>query len=122
MLTLAAAILFDLGGPVAERIDIMRGMDGVRIDGVCVSACTLYLGLPETCVTPEARLGFHSPSTRSGLPLPREEWERVTRQMAAYYPPAIREWFMADARYQADPVFITGRQAINAGATPCNPQ
>lgn len=110
----------DNGGPVQERIDQMRGMDGVRIVGDCMSACTLYLGLPDTCVTPSARLGFHSPtSALPGIPLPREDWERVTAQMAAHYPPAIADWFMREARWSERVMLLSGREAIRMGVAEC---
>lgn len=118
----AATIRHDMGGPIDDRKEDMRDMDGVRIAGDCYSACTLYLGLPETCVTPDARLGFHSPFLRvAGLdvPMPRDQWEAVTQDMASHYPPAIAEWFLRNARYHTEPVILTGRQAIEMGARPC---
>jgi hypothetical protein len=112
----------DMGGVISERIAEMQGMDGVRIVGKCYSACTLYLGLPHTCVTPSARLGFHSPFMRvAGLDVPMQpdQWEATTRFMAAHYPTGIAEWWMRDARHRTNPVILTGRQAIEMGARPC---
>jgi hypothetical protein len=35
----------------------------VEISGdICVSACTLYLGLGTTCIIPKTKFGFHGPS------------------------------------------------------------
>lgn len=113
-------ITHDIGGSVADRFVEMRGMTGVRIAGVCRSACTMYLGLPETCVTPDAVLGFHGPRTRSGLPLPRPEFERITQQMADQYPPALRRWFMDFARYETDGFYsLSGSDVIALGARKC---
>lgn len=115
----------DMGGSLEQRIaevEQMRAMGTpVRIVGTCVSACTLYLGLPNTCVMPQARLGFHGPSSPlRGIPLPRQKYEYFTQVMATYYPGRIRSWFMSDARRVTDSYYeITGRQAIAMGARSC---
>jgi hypothetical protein len=115
----------DLGGAVSQRIAKVEQLRAagtrVRIIGTCVSACTLYLGLPNTCVVPTARLGFHGPSTRlKGIPLPRQEFERVSRQMATYYPGQLRGWFMSEARMRTASYYtISGAQAIAMGAKAC---
>lgn len=121
----ALTVRRDYGGSVADRIAQVRTLAQqgaeVRIVGTCVSACTLLLGVPGACVSPSARLGFHGPGTRiKGLPLPRREYERVSLQMAAFYPEAIGQWFMSDARHiTGDYKLITGAQAIAMGANPC---
>lgn len=122
---MALVVTRDMGGSVRERIAQVnrltaRGTE-VRIVGTCVSACTLYLGVPNACVTPTARLGFHGPATRvKGLPLPRAEYERISLQMAALYPPALRAWFLSEARLEtASYIVITGQQAISLGARRC---
>ena len=116
----AETIRHDMGGSVSARLDQMQHMSGVRIVGRCDSACTMLLGLPDTCVTRSARLGFHGPSTRSGLPLPRSEWERVSNVMADHYPPALRRWFMAEGRKNTGAVrVIRGAELINMGVREC---
>lgn len=116
----------DRGGSVKARFAQMRDLSArgtpVRIVGTCLSACTLFLGLPRACVVPTAQLGFHGPGTRlKGIPLPREEYERVSMQMAAQYPEPMRQWFLAEARKYTDRyVLISGRQAIAMGARECN--
>ena len=115
----------DLGGSVQARIEQVQALrergTRVRIVGTCVSACTLLLGLAATCVMPEARLGFHGPSTRlKGIPLPHEDFERISRQMADHYPEPLRRWFLAEARLRTDGyITISGRQAIAMGARAC---
>ncbi len=122
----AMTVTDDRGGSVSARMRQVaqlsaRGTE-VRITGTCISACTLFLGVPNACVSPSARLGFHGPSTRtSGLPLPRAEYERISLQMAAMYPPALRQWFITSARaYTEDYVLITGQDAIAMGARRCD--
>ncbi len=122
----AMTITRDLGGSVQERIiqvsALSRNGTEVRIIGTCISACTLLLGVPNTCVSPSARLGFHGPATRlRGLPLPRAEYERVSSKMASMYPPRLRKWFMTTARKMTgDYLLISGRDAIAMGARACD--
>ncbi len=122
----AITVKRDLGGSVAERIQQVRQLSAtgtpVRIEGTCISACTLLLGVPTTCVSPQARLGFHGPSSRlRGIPLPPEEYERVSRQMAEMYPAELRRWFMAKARlYTTSYLVISGGEAIRMGARACD--
>src|SRR5207244_12316358 len=51
-------------GPYLENLVALRGSgEKVIIDGPCLSACTMVLGvIPRNriCVTPRARLGFHA--------------------------------------------------------------
>ena len=122
---MALDIRNDMGGSVAQRIHNIENLRAVgtpvRILGTCVSACTLYLGLPNACVSPLASLGFHGPSTRlKGLPLSHDAFERVSRQMAAYYPAQMRKWFMEEGRLRTESYFvISGAQAIAMGARAC---
>lgn len=122
----ADIIRHDLGGDLAQRVtqveELRRAGTPVRIEGVCVSACTLYLGLPNACVMPGAKLGFHGPRTRlPGIPLPHDDFEYQTRVMAGYYPGAIRDWFMTEARMLTTASYyaISGAQAISMGARSC---
>ncbi|WRH64332.1 MAG: hypothetical protein RSE12_08380 [Fuscovulum sp.] len=115
-----------MGGSVEARVVEIKELDRkqtkIEISGTCVSACTLYLGAHNTCVKPNARLGFHGPSSAlRGIPLVPREFDRVSMMMADYYPPKIRAWFLAKARYVfEDYITISGRQAIEMGAKPCS--
>ncbi len=116
----------DLGGPVIER---MRRVDRMRSQGVgaaipygrCISACTLYLGLPNTCVGRSAEFGFHGPSAATrGLGLPLDEFQRVTAAMANYYPEPVRSWFVSTARYVTGTYYrVSGSQLIQMGFAEC---
>lgn len=119
-------VTHDLGGPIAERmrrIERMRARgEGVAIPhGRCISACTLFLGLPATCVGKNAEFGFHGPSAATGgLGLSPQEFEQVSTAMAQYYPSAIRHWFLSNARFQTLTYFsISGADLIAAGVTEC---
>ena len=95
----------DSGGAIAERaaqIAQMRRQGAqVEIRGACMSACTMYLALPQTCVTRQARLGFHGPSSPSfGIALAPAAFERWSRVMADHYPEPLRSWYLRDGRNQ----------------------
>lgn len=118
-------IRYDMGGDVEQRIAQIETLRAngtvVRIEGTCVSACTLYLGLPNACVVATAQLGFHGPRTSiPGLPLPREDFDRVTSMMATYYPGKIHDWYMAKGRMITQSYYaISGAQAVAMGARLC---
>lgn len=118
-------IHYDMGGSVEQRIHEVERLRAsgawVRIEGTCVSACTLYLGLANSCVAPNARLGFHGPRTQIvGIPMPRKDFDRLSRRMATYYPSQIRRWFLSEARMiTQDYYIITGAQAAAMGARLC---
>ncbi len=54
----------DYGGSIFERITTFNMLKDtgvtIKIEGVCISACTMYLGLPDVCVQDGALFGFHS--------------------------------------------------------------
>jgi len=111
----------DPGGFVAARVARVAAMGDreVRIEGRCDSACTLFLAARNVCVSPDARLGFHGPSF-FGLPLPRSDFEAWSRIIAAHYPPAIAEWWMADARWRTVGLYtLTGTEVIRHGVKEC---
>lgn len=115
-------IRHDMGGSVSARVEHLAHTTGpIRIVGACYSACTLSLGHPQVCVSPDARLGFHGPSTRSVLPLPREEWERVSREMADHYPPKVRLWFLTTGRFLSAQHMrvMRGAELIGMGVKEC---
>jgi hypothetical protein len=119
-------VTHDLGGPIIERMKRVERMrargEGAAIPhGRCISACTLFLGLPETCIGPNVEFGFHGPSAASyGLGLPPDEFEEISRAMAQYYPAIIREWFLNSARYNTlTYVSVSGSELIRLGLPEC---
>ncbi|MEZ5779567.1 MAG: hypothetical protein R3E44_14525 [Paracoccaceae bacterium] len=127
--TTRTIITNDTGGSVAERVRTIRKMrhegQGVAIPrGRCLSACTLYLGLPNTCVGRRARFGFHGPSSATpGIGLPRAEFERWSRIMAEHYPTPIRRWFLQTARHRTIGVYmVSGAELIRLGVPECRPE
>ena len=112
----------DMGGSVDDRAAHIQQLRAtgtpVRITGTCVSACTMFLLI--ACVSPRAKLGFHGPATAIGLPMTRAEFDRVSAQMAAHYPPQIAAWFMRTGRLMTGDYYtITGSEAVRMGAREC---
>lgn len=122
----AIVITQDLGGSVENRLRSIEQLRlaGTRVEirGQCASACTMLLGLPNTCVARAARLGFHGPQSQYyGIALPPEEFEYWSRIMASHYPGAIKRWFMSEARQTTmSLITLTGTQAIKMGARSCS--
>jgi hypothetical protein len=82
----------DGGGGVSDHVKfynrIREAGIPVRIEGMCVSACTLVLDLPrnEVCITSTASFGFHLAS--DGDPNPNLTEALIRR----FYPPAVQQW------------------------------
>jgi hypothetical protein len=58
------------GGNVSEHIRrraALAEVDQVRIVGMCFSSCTIFTTLPNACVMPDARIGFHGTTPRVPL-------------------------------------------------------
>ena len=116
----------DRGGSVAARVSEIKKLrksgTKVRIEGFCASACTLYLGLKgQVCVTETATLAFHGPTTATpGLMLPYDDFQRITAQMASYYPEPLRRWYMSEGRNNIEGLYsFTGAQLIEMGTARC---
>lgn len=79
----------DLFAYVRSWEGIAAGGQRVEIDGFCVSACTLVLGLvprERVCVTPGAYFGFHSVSINY-----RGHTAEGTRYLWSLYPSYVQE-------------------------------
>ena len=115
----------DPGGSLPARLqDLQRlRLSGQRVEirrGYCNSACTLYLGLPDTCITGHARFGFHGPQLATrGLKMLPTDFERWSQTMADHYPPALRRWFLSTARHSTALITLSGQQLITMGVTRC---
>jgi hypothetical protein len=86
----------------------------VVIDGACLSACTLVLGIVprnRICVTRRAMLGFHAawmPGT-DGKPVPSAVG---TRALWDLYPQNVRRWINARGGLSSKMVFLRGSELL----------
>jgi hypothetical protein len=106
----------DPGGLViayVERFAAARAIgEPVIIDGPCLSACTLAIGmLPrgQVCATPNAVLGFHSawrPTAKGG----KVTSPVVTQAMYELYPTNVRKWITRRGGLSERVIFLKGRE------------
>jgi len=108
------------GDPGGEVASYVRKFEAVRasgervvIDGPCLSACTLLLGIvprDHICVTHQAVLGFHAASyydDASRSLVPTREGTRLVMQV---YPPAIRSWIVRHGGLRPALIELRGRE------------
>jgi len=95
-------VIYDEGGFIDARNheiqQLKRDNTKVEIKGVCISACTMYLSLENTCVHPDASLGFHGATELPFIPATPKNKLKYDLRMAKHYPPNLRKWFMEEGR------------------------
>ncbi len=81
--------LYQVKAQVAKELKL-----NVVIDGVCASACTLLINLPNSqlCVTERARLHFHRARLQKPIRNGRKILRDANRMMLASYPAGVRQW------------------------------
>lgn len=115
----------DRGGSIRDRLDQIRELraSGRRVEirgRVCYSTCTMLLGLPNVCISPDTVFGFHGPSL-NGRRLAPDRFEYFSRVIAQYYPAPLREWYMMTGRHRAYPPYrIRGAQITAMGIPACS--
>lgn len=116
----------DRGGALEERVAIIEMLraQGTRVEirgEHCLSACTLYLGLPDVCISARTRFGFHGPGAGLyGVALPPSQFEYWSVRMASFYPDPLRDWFMSTGRYRLMGFYqFSGAELIGLGFTEC---
>ena len=109
-------ITADRGGLItdyAERFMSARATgEQVVIDGACLSACTLVVGMlprDQVCVTPKAVLGFHAawrPTANGG----KTASQAATQVMMEVYPPELRSWIGRRGGLTSRLILLEGRE------------
>jgi hypothetical protein len=106
----------DVGGKMedyAARFQQVRGTgEPVVIDGTCLSACTMLLGLVplnRVCATSRAVLGFHAAweYDNSGA---RVASASGTRELMKTYPAPVRAWIARHGGLTPNMLFLRGRE------------
>ena len=83
--------------------------------GVCFFTCTLYLALPNTCVSPSTKFGFHEPSAY-GRALAPATFNRASRIITSHYPAALSRWYMKTGRFKIRSVYrVKSRKIVEMG-------
>jgi hypothetical protein len=114
----------DRGGRIGSYMETYASLrssgETVVIDGPCLSACTLILGiLPsnQVCVTRRARLGFHAAwrPDPTGRPIRSATGTQVLMDA---YPPKVRSWIRRKGGLSSRMIFLQGRE-LSAFFPPC---
>ena len=99
-------------GPYLQRLAALRSSgEQVVIDGRCLSACTMVLGViprDHICVTPRAQLGFHAAWR------PDDAGHQVTSRdgtqlLMDNYPQQVREWIARRGGLSPRMIYLAGR-------------
>ncbi len=109
-----------VGRRAAEIAQLRRSGQAVEITGsVCLSTCTMYLGLPDVCVNPSTTFGFHGP-TYWGASLSSNDFEYWSRVIASHYPAPLANWYMQTGRYKTNDLYrMRGSDLIRLGVPSC---
>jgi hypothetical protein len=109
----------DVGGRIGDYVNqyaaVRASGESVVIDGACLSACTLVLGIVprnRICVTRRARLGFHAawmpgPGGRPVLNV------AGTQALWEIYPQHVRQWISARGGLSSKMVYLSGRELLS---------
>jgi hypothetical protein len=106
----------DRGGLISDyaaRFLSARGSgERVVIDGACLSACTLAVGMvprDKVCATPKAVLGFHS-AWRPMAGGKRANSSVASQAMLDVYPADLRKWIAQRGGLSSKMIFLYGRE------------
>jgi len=106
----------DVGGRIGRYVEtysaIRNSGEMVVIDGLCLSACTLVLGIVprhRICITRNATLGFHAAW------LPGPEGKPVhsavgTQALWEFYPQNLRNWINKRGGLSSKMLFLRGKE------------
>ena len=95
--------------------------DSVVINGTCMSACTMVLGMvphDRICATTNAALGFHAAweFNKSG---DRIASPSGTRELMKAYPASVRAWIVRHGGLSPNMIFLRGRDLAGI-VKPCD--
>ena len=106
----------DRGGQIGHYLEAFAALrssgESVVIDGSCLSACTLVLGLvphERICATQRARLGFHAAwmPDRDGNPVTSP---LGTQALWSIYPTSVRRWINRHGGLSRKMIYLQGRE------------
>jgi hypothetical protein len=116
----------DRGGQIGRYLQAFASVrssgERVVVDGNCLSACTLVLGViphNKICATPRARFGFHAAW------MPDEDGRPVTSRMGTQalwevYPPSVRRWINRHGGLTRRMIFMQG-SSLHGIVPSCSP-
>jgi hypothetical protein len=115
----------DRGGQIGRYLEafatVRSSGDRVVVDGNCLSACTLVLGVvprERICATQRARFGFHAAwmPDRDGRPVTSP---LGTQALLSIYPASVRRWISQHGGLSRKMIFMQG-QDLNGIVASCD--
>jgi hypothetical protein len=116
-------IVSDRGGQVAKYVQAFAKVrstgERVVIDGDCLSACTIVLGLvpsDQICATPRARFGFHAASilNNAGRAVVNAT---ATQMLWNIYPASVQRWINQRGGLTRKLIYLQGSELNEIVAT-----
>jgi hypothetical protein len=93
----------------------------VQITGrYCYSACTLFLGAKNVCVSPKTSFGFHKPYRTDGRRISEAGLRASIGKSASHYKPELREWWETKGSRSRNLIKLTGRDLARFGYRLCD--
>ena len=120
----AVRISHDPGGQIGPYLDKLQSIrssgEQVVIDGPCLSACTMLLGViprERICVTRRAQLGFHAAWNpgADGRPITSRGGTQLLMEV---YPQNVRRWIARQGGLSPHMVYLHGRE-LQSMYQPC---
>ena len=115
----------DRGGQIGHYLQTFAALresgERVVVDGNCLSACTLVLGLiprENICATPRARFGFHAAwmPDADGRPVTSPAG---TQALWNIYPVSVRHWISGHGGLSRKMIYLNGR-SLNGIVASCD--
>src|SRR5512132_1945079 len=115
----------DRGGQIGQYLQAFASVrssgERVVVDGNCLSACTLVLGVvprERICATQRARFGFHAAwmPDRDGRPITSP---LGTQALWSIYPASVRRWINRHGGLSRKMIFLQG-QDLNGIVASCD--
>ena len=112
----AVRIRGDAGGQIGPYLEAMLALrksgELIIIDGPCLSACTMLLGViprERICVTRRAQLGFHA-AWRPGRRGRQVTSSGATKLLMDIYPQHVRSWIRKRGGLSRHMLYLRGRE------------
>jgi len=112
----ALVIHFSPGGPVEQFAHRVEHARHVEIRGLCASACTMFLGARDVCVTSDSRFMFHAAFSAPSTEFRGPRNARGTALIMSYYHAPLQRYLDARGGLTVHERWLTGAELIAMGA------
>lgn len=111
----------NLSGMIADVTDINEMSLPVWITGkYCYSACTIFLGSHQVCISRTTQFGFHKPKPEIHKgQLEHGIIQRAIQRAGEYYNATLRNWWIRTGSKSTSLINISGSELIRIGYKEC---